>query len=221
MTEARAVLRRGLYAITPDEPCTETLLAKVEAVLQASPVLLQYRNKSASTTLRRAQAEALNERCRRAHVPLIINDDAELAGQVGAAGVHLGASDGRWQAARALLGDQAIIGVSCYADLPLARQAQAFGADYVAFGSVFASTTKPDAPRASLALLNAAAGELALPVCAIGGIDRRNAVSLINVGVDLLAVISDLFAVTDSAQAAREWRQLCAISALRRGSAAG
>jgi len=187
---------------------TEALLARVEAVLGAGPALLQYRNKRADDPLRYHQAAALAALCHRHGVPLIINDDPQLALRVGAAGVHLGEHDGELATARQRLGPQAIIGVSCYDDLGLALAAAAGGADYVAFGSVFASPTKPNARRASLDLLRSASQALALPICAIGGIGRSSAPALIEAGVDLLAVISDLFEDPDPGSAAADYRRL-------------
>ena len=199
---------RGLYAITPDEGDDARLESLVSQILHARPALLQYRNKPAGVAQKRRQADRLAALCRAADVPLIINDDPRLARDCGAQGVHLGGDDGSVTAARALLGDSAIIGVSCYASLALAEQAQRDGASYVAFGSVFGSLTKPDAPRAGFDVLMQACRSLSLPVCAIGGIDRGNAPPLIDAGVDLLAVISDVFGSDDPAAAARELQQL-------------
>jgi thiamine-phosphate pyrophosphorylase len=150
---------------------------------------LQYRNKRADAGLREQQAVALRGLCRGAGVPLIINDDASLAAKIGADGVHLGEHDGDIVAARALLGDGAIIGVSCYDELLRAEIAARTGADYIAFGAFFPSPTKPNARRAAPALLQAAA-RLGLPRVAIGGITPDNARPLIAAGADLIAVIS-------------------------------
>lgn len=198
---------RGLYAITPDEADDARLESLVRAVLRARPALLQYRSKQVAAAQRRRQAGRLAAMCRAANVPLIINDDPVLARDCGAQGVHLGGDDGSVEAARALLGESAIIGVSCYASLSLAEQAQRDGASYVAFGSVFGSPTKPDAPRASPELLADACRSLSLPVCAIGGVDRANASTLLDLGVDLLAVITDVFGSDDPEAAARDLQQ--------------
>ncbi|MGQ0798637.1 MAG: thiamine phosphate synthase [Pseudomarimonas sp.] len=199
---------RGLYAITPDDADTLHLLDRVKSVLTAKPALLQYRNKSASPALQEAQAYALATLCRDADVPLIINDNAALALQVGAAGVHLGVDDGALDDARATLGPAAIIGVSCYGSLLLAEQAEARGATYVAFGSVFASSTKPNAEQINLSVLEEARRRLRVPICAIGGIERRNAAPLIAMGVDLVAVISDVFDDPQPALAAMQFGRL-------------
>jgi thiamine-phosphate pyrophosphorylase len=195
---------RGLYPITPDEPDTARLLARVGAVIEGA-ALLQYRNKSADAALRRTQAMALASLCREARVPLIVNDDAVLAAECGAAGVHLGEHDGDPGRARARLGPAAIIGVSCYDDLDRARAAAAAGADYIAFGAFFPSSTKPNARRATAALLRDSAG-LGLPRVAIGGITPDNGRGLVAAGADLLAVIAGVFDAPDPVAAARAYR---------------
>jgi thiamine-phosphate pyrophosphorylase len=159
---------RGLYLITPDEADTDRLLTRVGAVLDYA-VLVQYRNKSVDAAARRKQAEALMHLCRRASVPLIVNDDLALTQAIDAEGVHLGEHDGDIAAARALLGPQALIGASCYDDLNRAHAAAAAGASYLAFGAFFLSSTKPNARRATLDLLGDSAA-LGLPRVAIGGI---------------------------------------------------
>ncbi|MGO4778384.1 thiamine phosphate synthase, partial [Lysobacter sp. 2RAB21] len=154
--------RRGLYAITPDEPDSGRLAARVATVLEAGAAWLQYRNKQADAGLRRQQALALLPLCRARGVPLIVNDDWRLAAEIGADGAHLGEDDGELAAARAALGDAAILGASCYDDIALARTAAAHGASYIAFGAFFTSPTKPNARRASPQLLQQAAA-LGLP----------------------------------------------------------
>lgn len=185
-------LRRGLYAITPDWTDTARLLATTESILAGGAVLLQYRNKLADSALALAQATALLALCQRYTVPLLINDDVALAAAIGADGAHIGRDDGELAAARARLGATAIIGVSCYGDLDRARDAAEGGADYVAFGAMFASPTKPHAPPAPMSLLGAARA-LGKPVACIGGITAENAGALVAAGADLLAVISDLY----------------------------
>ncbi len=187
----------GLYAVTPDLDDTTELLRRVGQALQGGLRLLQYRNKPAAAALRREQAGALLALCRAQSVPLVINDDLQLALEIGADGAHLGREDGDLAAARAALGPGKLLGISCYDDIGRAREAKRVGADYVAFGSFFASPTKPAAVRAPLTLLGAAKAGLGLPVCAIGGITLQNAPQLIAAGADLLAVITDLFEAPD------------------------
>jgi thiamine-phosphate pyrophosphorylase len=146
--------------------------------------------------------------CREFSVPVIVNDDVELALEVEADGVHLGRDDGDLAAARRRLGKR-LLGASCYNDLSLARAAVAAGADYVAFGSVFASTTKPAAVRAPLTLFKEASG-LGVPLAAIGGITLENAAALVAAGASLLAVISDLFDAPDIRARARQYGKLFA-----------
>lgn len=200
---------RGLYAIT-DARLTPraTLRAQVAAALRGGARLLQYRDKGTDPVLRRADAAMLQSLCRQSNALLIINDDVELAAQVGAAGVHLGREDPDPRLARRRLGPGAIIGASCYDRLDLALQAREAGVDYVAFGSVFPSPTKPYAARAPLCLIEQARAELGLPICAIGGITRANADSVIAAGADMVAVISDLFAGEDVEERARDLSRL-------------
>ena len=202
------VMRRGLYLVTPDESDTDALVAAVVAVLPARPALVQYRNKLADRALRRVQAERLLPVCRAAGVPLIINDDLPLALELGADGAHLGRDDGDPAAARAALGAGHILGVSCYDEWPRAVAGAAAGVDYVAFGAMFPSSTKPSAPRAGRALLTRARHEFDLPVAAIGGITLDNAPALIEAGASLLAVISDVFSAPDPAARAAAYAGL-------------
>lgn len=196
---------RGLYLITPDEPDTGRLLDRVRAVL-GQAALLQYRNKIADAALRQRQMTALLPLCRAAGVPLVANDDADLAIAVGADGVHLGEDDGDPAAVRVRLGANAIVGVSCYDDLARARAAAAAGASYVAFGAFFPSTTKPDARRATPGLLRDSAA-FGLPRVAIGGITPDNARDVIAAGADLVAVISGVFDAPDPVAAAAAYRR--------------
>ena len=198
----------GLYAITPDLADTDDLLRLVRAALTGGARVLQYRNKSASATLRREQAEALQQLCAKFHVPLIINDHLELVLAVDAAGLHLGGDDGDIAAARAQLGPGKLLGASCYDRIELAQQAVAAGADHIAFGSFFASSVKPDAVRPPLDLISRAKNEFRLPVVAIGGITPHNAPQLIAAGVDAVAVISAVFTAPDVAAAARDFQIL-------------
>ena len=188
---------KGLYAVTPGLADTAGLLSRVEQALLGGVRLVQYRNKTADAARRRQQAPALLDLCRRHDARLIINDDLRLALAIGADGTHLGREDGDLAAARAVLGPGKLLGVSCYDEPERAREAKRIGADYIAFGSFFASPTKPAAVRAPLTLPAAAKAELGLPVCAIGGITLHNAPQLIAAGADLLAVVSDLFEAPD------------------------
>jgi thiamine-phosphate pyrophosphorylase len=195
---------RGLYLITPDIADTPALLARVAPLLPFA-TWLQYRNKAAPPVLQRQQATALLPLCRAAGVPLLLNDDWTLAGDIGADGAHVGEDDGDLRLARARLGEDAILGASCYDDAALARSAASAGASYEAFGAFFPSPTKPRARRADLHLL-ADSAALGLPRVAIGGITPDNAAPLVSAGADLLAVISGVFDAPDPVAAARAYR---------------
>lgn len=169
---------------------------------------MQYRNKTAGAALQLEQACALRDLTHEFSVPLVINDDVLLAQQVGADGVHLGRADGSLADARSVLGKDKLIGLSCYNRLELAREAVRQGADYIAFGSFFSSTVKPDAVAASADLLRQARREIALPLVAIGGITAGNGVQLLEAGADALAVISAVFSAGDIQNAARQFANL-------------
>lgn len=188
---------RGLYAITPDGADTATLKAIVMAALAGATKLVQYRQKNIATHIQVAQAFELNAICVSQNASLIINDNAELAKKIDAAGVHLGREDMGVAKARQLLGPHKIIGVSCYNQMALAEAAVAAGVDYIAFGAFFPSQIKPHAVRAELALIIEAKKRFRVPVIAIGGISLKNAPQLINAGADAVAVISDLFNAPD------------------------
>ena len=198
----------GLYAITPDELNTAELLRKVRLVLQGGARVLQYRNKLDDGELRLVQTNALRKLTKEFGATFIINDDARLAWQVNADGVHLGSGDGSVVEARKLLGGDKKIGVSCYNRLELAHLAVQQGANYVAFGAFFPSSVKPDAPVVTLELLLQARSELNVQIVAIGGIDLQNGRQLIEVGADALAVISAVFGATDIQQATQQFSTL-------------
>lgn len=208
MNQQLSVLISGLYVITPDGHDTAELLRKVRLALLGGARIVQYRSKIDDAALRLRQAEALRELAHEFAVPLIINDDAALARQAGADGVHLGSTDGSVADARALLGNGRLVGVSCYNRLELAHEAVRQGADYVAFGSFFASAVKPQAVAASPDLLRQARRELAVPLVAIGGITPQNGASLLEAGTHALAVISAVFAAPDIRFAARQFSNL-------------
>lgn len=204
-------LRRltGVYAVTPDLPTTSLLVARVEAALAGGARAIQYRNKTADGALQAAQAAALARVAQARGALCIVNDDAALAASVGADGVHLGEDDGDVAEARARVGADALIGVSCYNDFARAEAALAAGADYVAFGSFYPSSVKPGARRAGLELLHRAR-PLGVPVVAIGGINASNAGELKGAGADAIAVISAIFDAGDLGQVERAAREVVA-----------
>ena len=199
ISEARLALRariRGIYAITPDENDTDILLAKTLLVLRGGARVVQYRHKSASRALRHEQASALVALCHQRKSLLIVNDHLDLALEVDADGLHIGDTDGDLSTQRRLLGPNRLLGISCYDRLDRAEYALLAGADYIAFGSMFQSRTKPAATRANLALF-ARARPLGLPMVGIGGINARNIDQLVEAGADAAALISDLYDAND------------------------
>jgi thiamine-phosphate pyrophosphorylase len=182
----------GLYAITPDLADTEQLCKMVEASILGGASVVQYRNKLASESLRFSQASALLVLCRQHQIPLIINDHIALCLALDADGVHIGGEDGDIAATRTQIGADKILGVSCYGDFTRAQTAVQLGADYVAFGACFPSSTKPNAPRAELNLFTQAK-TLSVPCVAIGGITLENVGSVVNAGANAVAVIGELF----------------------------
>jgi thiamine-phosphate pyrophosphorylase len=198
MNSSTVLPNSGLYLITPDDSDSDRFLLRVLSVLNNKIAVLQYRNKLADADQKRAQAKVLIEHCRKLNITLIINDDVELARELDADGVHLGEHDGDFKTARSLLGHNAIIGASCYNSFALAEKAAAEGADYIAFGAVYKSATKPQARCAGLELFSQAKS-LNLPMVAIGGITPDNATQILAAGADFLAVIGAVFDATDPA----------------------
>jgi thiamine-phosphate pyrophosphorylase len=198
----------GLYAITPDEPDTGILTRKVGQALQGGAAIVQYRNKSAGPELRREQGHALAALCRDAKACFIVNDDLALALELDADGVHLGAEDGDLASARKLIGQGKLLGASCYDRIDLAQTAAQASVDYLAFGSVFGSLTKPAAVRAPLAIFAEARRRFSMPLVAIGGITLQNAPQVFAAGADAVAVISDLFEAADITERAAGFNRL-------------
>ena len=189
---------RGLYAITDEKLIPASAFADtVELALKGGAAIVQYRDKSWDNEKRLQQAKRLRALCNQYEATLIINDDIALAKTVGADGVHLGEDDASIAQARSMLGDQAIIGVSCYNDVERAIDAESNGADYVAFGAMFNSNTKPNARSASYGLIRTAKTRLGIPVCAIGGIDKSNVAEVVAAGADMTALVSGLFSSDD------------------------
>nr|WP_280518357.1 thiamine phosphate synthase [Rhodanobacter sp. B2A1Ga4] len=198
-------LNRGLYAIT-DGPRPD-LLDVVAQALTGGATLLQYRDLSDDTARRRTEATALVQLCHAHRVPLIIDHDIALALAVGADGVHLGRDDDEPVAVRAVLGEHAIVGVSCYGSLARAQAAARAGASYVSFGAFFPSPTKPLAARVPVDLLRQSAA-LGVPRVAIGGITPDNGAALVEAGADYLAAVTAVFATTDVRTAAQRFADL-------------
>ena len=197
---------RGLYAITQtDNKTTDTIINEVKAAIRGGAAIVQYRDKNPCDAL--LLARELVKICHQYEVPLIINDDVELAARTGADGVHIGKEDGAIAQARKRLGNDAIIGVSCYDFVERAIEAQAQGATYVAFGRFFPSSSKPLAAPAKIETLQQAKRLLNIPIVAIGGILPENGAQLLAAGADVLAVIGGLFD-SQPEQSARAYQAL-------------
>jgi thiamine-phosphate pyrophosphorylase len=199
---------QGLYAVTDDLLLKGRMLLAVEAALLGGCRILQYRSKQTDTLHLHQEASALLALCQQYDASLIINDNVELAIAIGAHGVHLGQDDMPIAAARSRLGSDAIIGITCHNSLALALEAQQAGADYVAFGRFFPSSTKQSAPPADLSVLHEAQQTLQIPVVAIGGITLDNAPLVLTAGADMLAVVGDLFGATDITNRAHAYCKL-------------
>lgn len=205
----RQSLRDGLYAITDSTLIPhDRLVESVAAAIAGGATLIQYREKHLEPQARTLEAEALAALCRRHGVPLIINDDVELAAAVSADGVHLGIDDAAISHARRRLGPAALIGASCYNRLQHAVEAVEAGASYVAFGRFFQSYSKPAAVQADPSLLQQARKQLDVPIVAIGGITPENGRILIDAGASLLAVIHGVFGQPDIQAAAQSYTDL-------------
>ncbi|MBE0494341.1 MAG: thiamine phosphate synthase [Thiomicrospira sp.] len=196
---------QGLYAITDPKLSPGLVVIKhVREALSGGARIIQYRDKTTPFAAQIDIAKQLKTLCQNHQAWLIINDSIDLAMACGADGVHLGKNDSNLIQAREALGDQAIIGLSCYNDLRLAQRMQDLGADYVAFGRFFPSKTKPHAPPADLTTLTQARAQLNIPIVAIGGITAHNASQLIQSGAHSVAVIQGVFAQSNIRQAATD-----------------
>ena len=198
----------GVYAITDCENITaDEVLSRTESILRIGVALFQYRNKTDDQNVKRALALKLQSLCKKYKTPFIVNDDLKLAEEIAADGIHLGQHDKEIETARAVLGNK-IIGISCYNDFNRAVIAEQSGADYIAFGSFFPSSTKPDALKADIDLIVKAKEKLTVPIVAIGGITPENGKELINAKVNYLAVISGLYSAPDTINSTLAYKQL-------------
>ncbi len=184
---------KGLYAITPDSADLNTLIQKTQLAIEGGAFMVQYRSKIQDRDVKMQQCAALLRLCRDYKIPCIVNDDVDMCRILEADGVHLGEKDDNIAEVRRILGEDAIIGSSCYDQLNRAKQAQKEGASYVAFGAMFETSSKPNAPRATLELLREAKSQIQIPIVAIGGITVNNAHDVIKTGIDAIAVITSLF----------------------------
>lgn len=199
---------KGLYLVTPDWDDTDKLVAASERAIEGGAALLQYRHKTASDAQRIEQAAALLMLCRRLKVPLIINDHVDLCMQLDADGIHVGGTDASVADVRARVGQDKIVGASCYGDLQLARNAAAAGASYVAFGGFYPSRVKKYDVTTSPDIITHALAELDVPVCVIGGMTVENSRPLIAKGAHLVAAISSVYSADDHRSAASAFANL-------------
>ncbi len=199
---------KGLYLVTPDWDDTERLLEVTEAALEGGVTLLQYRHKTATPALRRAQASALLALCRRFDCPFIINDHVGLCLEIGADGVHVGGTDAPVAAVRAQIGPGLLLGASCYGDLALARTAHAGGASYVAYGGFYPSRVKKYPVTTDTAILAESRAAVPLPTVVIGGMAAENAAPLVAAGADMVAAISSVYLADDPRAAAAAFARL-------------
>lgn len=198
----KAALR--LYAVTDNAWLGERTLAScVEEALEGGATFVQLRHKGADGAALRTEAAELLALCRAAGVPFVVNDDVECALAVGADGVHVGQDDMACERARALLGPDAIVGVSTQT-VEQARAAEAAGADYLGVGGVRGTATKPEAGVLAPEEFRAIAAAVDIPIVAIGGINGDTLPLLADLNVDGAAVVSAIFAADDIAAATRE-----------------
>ncbi|MBO6560406.1 MAG: thiamine phosphate synthase [Nisaea sp.] len=180
-----------LYLITPPKIDLDAFAEDLAAALDAGPVAcLQLRLKDVSDDEIKRAAETLLPVCHARGVPLLMNDRPDLALLAGCDGAHVGQNDTPYVAARRVLGDEAMIGVTCHNSIHLAMEAAEAGADYVAFGAFYPTETKEILHHAEIETLEAWASFSTVPCVAIGGINLENAKPLIEAGADFLAVIT-------------------------------
>ena len=199
---------KGLYAITPDSADLNTLIQKTKSAIEGGAFMVQYRSKIQDRDVKMQQCAAILRLCREYEIPCIVNDDVDMCRILEADGVHLGEKDDNIAEVRHILGEDAIIGSSCYDQLDRAKSAQKEGASYVAFGAMFPTSTKPNAPRATLALLKEAKREIQIPIVAIGGITVNNAHDVIKTGIDAISVITSLYEAKSTKETAETFAKM-------------
>ncbi|AXE62711.1 thiamine phosphate synthase [Candidatus Thioglobus sp. NP1] len=182
---------QGLYGITPNKDLNISLIKNV--IKKHKVNILQYRHKTQDEKIKLEEAKYLLTLCKEHNTLFLVNDDINLCEKVGADGVHLGKNDIEISLARKQLGEKFIIGVSCYNNPERAIEAQDIGANYVAFGSIFNSKTKPSAPHCSLSIIENIKNEINIPIVGIGGITFENQKYAYAAGCDSVAMLEGLF----------------------------
>ena len=182
---------KTIYAITPNKPICEYSL---EGVLDNYNIsIVQYRRKSTNMETLLNEAKQIKKICRKYNTLFIVNDHIELAYLCESDGVHIGGNDRSIFEARDKLGQEAIIGKSCYNSIENALTAEKEGASYVAFGAIFPSETKPNAPTCSLETIREASSKLSIPIVGIGGISLNKLNKVFEAGCNSIAMVSALF----------------------------
>jgi len=199
---------KGLYAITPDCEDTPLLVDKVSEAVESGVSILQYRNKVATAQLKLQQASLIKDICDQRKVPFIINDDVTLCDTLDADGVHLGKDDSTIDDVRYILGPDKIIGISCYNDAERAETILSQACDYIALGACFPSSTKPNAPHASNEFIQQVMTQASKPVVAIGGINLDNCRSVLDCGVNSIAVVNEIFSSQDITQTVNTFNEI-------------
>ena len=218
--EQRAALtqrlaRTGLYVVTDDRLEEPELLRRLQAALDAGAEVVQFRDKTRPRGAAYTIARAVAERCRAAGALLIVNDYADLAVAIGADGVHVGQDDLPPDAARVVVGPERLIGLSSSFLEEVRTAAEDPNVDYLGFGALFPTGTKPDAEPAGPDMLAQARRLIGVPIVGIGGVTTANLGEAISAGADAVAVVSAVFGAADPGAATREL--LAAIRAARRG----
>lgn len=197
-----------LYAVT-DRSWTgsQTLLEQVECALKGGATCIQLREKQLNQEEFLVEALEMKQLCHSYGVPLLINDDVELAKQADADGVHVGQNDMDVSVAREILGPDKIIGVSART-VEQAKAAEAAGASYLGSGAVFTTSTKLDAKALDHKVLREICDSVSIPVVAIGGITEENLSDLVGTGVDGVALVSAIFGAPDIETQCRKLKEL-------------
>lgn len=184
---------KKIYLITDEKLILrKKFIERIKEAAISGIDIIQIREKKSTIRERLELSREVIKAVKKMNIKVIINDDPYLARAVGADGVHIGKNDGDIKLAKNILGKRAIVGVSCYGDIELALQMQRDGADYVSFGNVFLSPTKPEEKIISLEVIKKARERLKIPIVAIGGINSKNASSVFEAGADCVSVISDI-----------------------------
>lgn len=208
---------KGIYAVSPDIDVNDAkmrrrFLERSERLLDAGLAMFQFRIKSPDSFQKDRLLKETRRLCSKYRCLFIVNDDVDLARRCDADGVHVGQGDSAVATARQVMGDEAIIGVSCHGNLVLADAAIQEGADYIAFGRFFPSNSKPNAPPADIRVLQQAKNRFDVPIVAIGGINEDNADYVIHAGADLVAMIDGLFSSKDLTATIDKLQALFALS---------